>query len=63
MTNTQVFNYIEEWLEAKIIKSYFTSKENGNTKYIKMKEQDFYNLCYKLVNLTKSNINIMEELK
>lgn len=57
MSNIQVFNYIEDWLEIRRIKSYFKNKENGQTKYIKMKEEDFYNLCYKLIDLAKDNIN------
>ena len=56
MSNIEVVNYIEDWLEERKIKSFFRSKKNNKEKYVKIKEKDFYKLCYKLVDLIKENI-------
>ena len=56
MSNIEVVNYIEDWLEERKIKSFFRSKKNNKEKYVKIKEKDFYKLCYKLVDLIKDNI-------
>lgn len=56
MNNNEVFNFVEDWLERKRIKSYFSSKKKGHKKYIKMQEEDFYELCFKLVELIKYNV-------
>lgn len=55
MTNRQVLNYIEDWLNKKRIKSYFKGKLRKE-RYIKMKESDFYRFCNKLVELINNNI-------
>lgn len=56
MSNIEVVNYIEDWLEERKIKTFFRSKKNNKEKYVKIKEKDFYKLCYKLVDLIKDNI-------
>lgn len=48
MTNEEIIDYVEVYLTKKKIKAF---TDNKDKKYIKMKESDFYNLCYKLVNL------------
>lgn len=56
MSNRQVLNFVEDWLESRRIKSFFKSKKKGKQRYIKLKEDDFYELCYKLVDLIKDNL-------
>ena len=56
MSNIEVVNYIEDWLEGRKIKSFFKDKKKGKEKYIRIKEKDFYEFCYKLVDLIKDNI-------
>lgn len=56
MTNKQVINYVENWLSKRRIKSFFKSKKRGKEKYIKIKEKDFYQFCYKLVELIEDNL-------
>lgn len=56
MNNRQVLIFVEDWLERKRIKSYFKDKKNKKQTYIKIKEDDLYILCYKLVNLINNNI-------
>ena len=56
MSNIEVLNYIEDWLERRRLKNYFKSKEKRNTRYVKIKEEDFYEICYKLIDLAKDNI-------
>lgn len=56
MTNRQVLNYVEDWLEERRIKEYFKGRKKGKEKYIKIKEADLYELCYKLVDLIKNNL-------
>lgn len=52
----QVMHYVQEWLEEKRIKSYFDNKKNETQRYYKIKEQDLYKLCYKLICLMEDNI-------
>lgn len=56
MSNSQVMNFIEDWLEEKELKVYFDNRKNNKEKYIKIREQEFYRFCYKLVNLIKDNL-------
>ena len=56
MNNIHIFNFVEDWLERRRIKSFFESKKKGKDKYIRIKEDDLYELCYKLVDLIKDNI-------
>lgn len=56
MSNNQVLNFVEDWLERRRIKSYFKSKKTNKQVYIKLKEDDFYELCFKLVDLIKNNL-------
>ena len=56
MSNEQVLVYIENWLEERRIKSFFDNKKENKKKYVKIKEEELYKLCYKLVDLIKENI-------
>ena len=56
MSNRQVLNFIEDWLEERRIKRFFQSKKKGKEKYVKISETDLYDLCYKLVDLIKNNL-------
>jgi len=55
MTNKEVLEYVEGWLTEKRIKTFFNNKKQKE-KYIKISEKDFYEFCYKLVDLIKQNM-------
>lgn len=56
MSSEEVLDYVKEWLNKRKIKVFFKSKIRRKEKYVKMKEKDLYNLCYKLVDLIQNNI-------
>ena len=56
MSNKQVLNFVQDWLINRRIKTFFKNKEKGKDKYIKIKEDDLYKLCYKLVELINENV-------
>ncbi len=56
MSNIQTLNFVKDWLEKRRIKSFFENKNRGKQRYIKIKEDDLYELCYKLVDLLEDNI-------
>lgn len=56
MSNRQTFNFVEDWLEEKRIKEYFKGRKKGKERYIRIKETDLYELCYKIVDLIKNNL-------
>ena len=53
MSNIQVYDFIKNWLEEKELKIYFDNRKKEKEKYIKIKEQDFYRFCYKLISLVE----------
>ena len=56
MKKEETFNYIKKWLKQKEIKSFFNSKKKGHKKYIRIEEEELYELCYKLIKLIEDNI-------
>ena len=56
MNEKQAINFVEDWLINKRIKTFFNKKEKGKERYIKIKEDELYRLCYKLVDLIKNNL-------
>lgn len=56
MKKEETFNYIKKWLKQKEIKSFFSSKKKGHKKYIRIEEEELYELCYKLIKLIEDNI-------
>lgn len=56
MTNEEVLEFVKEWLNERKIKSFFEDKNNNKDTYVKIKKQDLYNLCYKIIALIESNI-------
>lgn len=55
MSNKQVLNFVEDWLEKRKLKKFFENKKKQKQTYIKIKEENLYELCYKLVDLIKEN--------
>ncbi len=56
MSNRQILNFVEDWLETRRIKCFFKDKKKNKQTYIKIKQDDLYELCYKLVDLIKNNL-------
>lgn len=55
MKSNEVYDYVREWLIDKKIKKFCSRKETGKITYLKMTEEDLYQLCIKLINLMESN--------
>ena len=56
MSNKEVLNYVEDWLEKKQLKVFFEDRKRNKERYAKIKEKDLYELCYKLVDLIEKNM-------
>ena len=55
MKSNEVYDYVRKWLINKRINVFYSSKEKGHKRVIRMTEDDLYELCIKLVNLIESN--------
>ena len=55
MKSNEVYDYVREWLIDKRIKRFYNRKTTGKKTYLKMTEEDLYDLCIKLINLMESN--------
>jgi len=55
MKSNEVYDYVRKWLIDRKIQKYFKNKKDGKKVYIKMTEENLYELCIKLVNLMESS--------
>lgn len=55
MKSNEVYDYVREWLIDRKIKRYYNRKQQGKITYLKMTEEDLYQLCIDLINLMESN--------
>ena len=55
MKSNEVYDYVRKWLIDKKIQKYFKHKKEEKKVYIKITEEELYELCIKLVNLMESS--------
>lgn len=55
MKSNEVYDYVREWLINKKINTFYSSKQKGHKRYLRMTEENLYQLCIDLINLMESS--------
>lgn len=57
MTDKEIIDFIQDWLNKKRLEIYFDTKKGNGEKYYKISKDDFYKFCEKFAILIRDNLN------